>query len=84
MANHWRHLASSYQFAENLEHFLGDAERRRAELELRDREERLHAIVNTVLDGIIIIDDKGMIEDVNPAAARTISRRARYPHKKLP
>ena len=46
-------------------------ERRRAEIELRDREERLRAIVNTVLDGIITIDDKGMIEDLNPAAART-------------
>jgi PAS domain S-box-containing protein len=39
-------------------------------VELRDREERLRAIVNTVLDGIITIDDKGMIEDLNPAAAR--------------
>jgi hypothetical protein len=26
MAKHWRHLASSYQFAENPENFLGDVE----------------------------------------------------------
>ncbi len=45
-------------------------ERRRAESELRDREERMRAIVNTVLDGIITIDEKGTIENLNPAAAR--------------
>jgi PAS domain S-box-containing protein len=45
-------------------------ERRRTEVELRDREERLRAIVNTIADGIITIDDRGMIENLNPAAAR--------------
>jgi len=45
--------------------------RRRAETELRDREERMRAIVSTILDGIITMDVKGMIENVNPAAART-------------
>jgi PAS domain S-box-containing protein len=38
--------------------------------ERRDREDRLRAIVNTVADGIITIDEKGMIENLNPAAAR--------------
>jgi PAS domain S-box-containing protein len=46
-------------------------ERMRVEAELRDREERLRAIFNTALDGIITIDDKGTIENFNPAAART-------------
>ena len=46
------------------------SERMRAEAEIRDREERMRAIVNTVLDGIITIDDKGSIESFNPAAAR--------------
>jgi two-component system sensor kinase FixL len=46
-------------------------ERMRAEVELRDREAQMRAIVNTVLDGIITIDSKGTIENLNPAAART-------------
>ena len=46
------------------------SERMSAEAEIRDREERMRAIVNTVLDGIITIDDKGSIESFNPAAAR--------------
>jgi PAS domain S-box-containing protein len=41
-------------------------ERRHAEMERLDREERMRAIVRTILDGIIIIDDKGMIDRVNP------------------
>jgi len=31
---------------------------------------RVNAIVNTVVDGIITIDDKGMVDTFNPAAAR--------------
>ncbi|MBK6619435.1 MAG: PAS domain-containing sensor histidine kinase [Saprospirales bacterium] len=31
---------------------------------------RLQAVIETVIDGIITIDDKGIIETVNPAAAR--------------
>jgi PAS domain S-box-containing protein len=56
---------------------LDITERRRAEeqqtalmAELRDREDRMRAIVNTVVDGIITIDEKGIIDNVNPAAAR--------------
>jgi PAS domain S-box-containing protein len=45
-------------------------ERMGAEAAIRDRESRMRAIVNTVLDGIITIDDKGSIENFNPAAAR--------------
>jgi PAS domain S-box-containing protein len=51
-------------------------ERRRAEeeqralmAELRDSEGRMRAIFNTVVDGIITIDEKGTIETFNPAAA---------------
>lgn len=46
------------------------AERRRAEAALRDRENRVQAIVQTVVDGIVTIDDKGAIETFNPAAQR--------------
>jgi PAS domain S-box-containing protein len=38
--------------------------------ELRDREDRMRAIVNTVVDGIITIDDTGTVENLNPAAGR--------------
>jgi PAS domain S-box-containing protein len=43
---------------------------KQAEAELHDREDRLRAIVNTVLDGIITIDSKGTVETFNPAASR--------------
>lgn len=38
--------------------------------ELADRESRLRAIVNTVIDAIITIDEKGTIQSVNPATER--------------
>lgn len=45
-------------------------ERDQGTQELRDREQRIHAILNTVIDGIITINDKGLIETFNPAAKR--------------
>ncbi len=45
-------------------------ERKMAEAALRDREERLRAIVDTAADGIIIIDEEGTIRDFNRAAER--------------
>jgi PAS domain S-box-containing protein len=45
-------------------------ERMRREAELRDSEARMRAILSTVLDGIVTIDDKGIIENLNPAAER--------------
>ncbi|WP_223815802.1 PAS domain-containing sensor histidine kinase [Adhaeribacter rhizoryzae] len=35
-----------------------------------ETQSRLQAIIDTAIDGIITIDDKGIIETVNPAAAR--------------
>jgi len=43
-------------------------ERKRAEQELRDAEERMRSVVNHVVDGIITIDEQGSIESYNPAA----------------
>ncbi len=40
------------------------------EQEIRDREARTRAIVETVVDGIITIDQKGIIETFNPAAEK--------------
>jgi PAS domain S-box-containing protein len=46
------------------------AERRQHEAVMAESANRMRAIVNTVVDGIIIIDDQGTVENLNPAAAR--------------
>ena len=43
-------------------------DRKRAEQELQEREARLRTILDTTLDGIITIDDHGLIDSFNPAA----------------
>jgi PAS domain S-box-containing protein len=45
-------------------------ERRRGETELRDRETRLRALVETSVDGIVVFNAQGRIESFNPAAER--------------
>ncbi|ABC30329.1 Signal transduction histidine kinase [Hahella chejuensis KCTC 2396] len=46
------------------------SERKASELALQDREARVRAIVDTVVDGIITIDGAGLIDTFNPAAER--------------
>lgn len=46
------------------------SERRRAERELHEREERLRAILDTAVDSIISIDRAGIIQSINPAVER--------------
>ena len=57
-----------------LTHFVGvqnDITERKVEVEqLRDGAARIHAILNTAVDGIITIDEHGIVETLNPATER--------------
>jgi two-component system sensor kinase FixL len=46
------------------------AERKRAEAELREREARLSTILDTAVDAIVVIDEKGSIESFSASATR--------------
>lgn len=51
-------------------------QRKQAESDLHDSEARVQAIVDSVTDAIIVIDDAGRISSVNPATERIFGYRA--------
>jgi PAS domain S-box-containing protein len=56
--------------------FRDVTQRRRAEQRLADDEARIRSVVNHVLDGIITIDENGLIEAFNPAAEKLFGYKA--------
>jgi two-component system, LuxR family, sensor kinase FixL len=53
------------------------AQRARAEAELRDREARMRAILETAVEGIITINDRGIIESFNASSESIFGYKAR-------
>jgi two-component system sensor kinase FixL len=52
-------------------------ERKHAEAALREREARLHAIIETLTDAMVTIDEHGIVESFSPAAERLFGYDAR-------
>jgi PAS domain S-box-containing protein len=51
-------------------YFRDITEQKQAEEVRRESEERLRAIIDTAVDAIVVIDEKGLIQSINPATER--------------
>jgi PAS domain S-box-containing protein len=51
-------------------YFRDITEQKQAEEVRRESEERLRAIIETAVDSIVVIDEKGLIQSINPATER--------------
>ncbi|WP_353258820.1 PAS domain S-box protein [Prochlorothrix hollandica] len=74
------HIAPIYDEQQRLTHFVGIqndiTEQKRTETELLNNEFHLRIIVNTISDGLLIVDEAGLILFVNPAAEFMFGRSA--------
>ena len=91
-ANAWRRRKDGSRFWANLVieplknergHLIGFAkvtsditERRRAEQVIREAGERINAIIETIVDGVILIDRLGKIQTFNPACQKLFGYRS--------
>ncbi len=80
---HWFALKAS-RFEWDGHHYLllvheDVTERKQAETELKLSQTRLASIVNTAVEGILVIDDQGKIDAFNPAAERLFG----YPQEEV-
>lgn len=56
--------------ADCVEGELEHAELHATQMQMRSTESRLHAVIETVLDGVLTVDGHGMVRTFNPAAER--------------
>lgn len=70
------YLASTMARARTVERLVDQrtAELRSANQRVRDNEERIRVVVDTIVDGIITIDEHGTVESINPAVERIFGR----------